>query len=283
MGSYCDANCQRNDWHRHKGEECNTLKIGRDIVKDPIEHELARQNTTGASLTRQLFAGEALPVPQFVTLEEALDMNVFVAVSPFARAQLPAGGCTIISTSLPERSYISYRLLSFSILGYSHNLLYSTCRINDQHDVAKLHEMLIDLASDYLYLCYSRGGFARALSHATDPSSTKIVFKFPSPHVLLTLINGLIAGKIWSPCAGGGILKTGFAAIACKADGQEEEQLYNIAVTAAARRGRTIDDVLCLIVTSYRTDVCFSQDLPTVCYLPASAREHGEEELHIGV
>jgi hypothetical protein len=57
MGSYCDADCQRNDWHRHKGEECNTLKIGRDIVKDPIEHARATEDTLAASQMRQKFAG----------------------------------------------------------------------------------------------------------------------------------------------------------------------------------------------------------------------------------
>jgi hypothetical protein len=91
------------------------------------------------------------------------------------------------------------------------------------------------------------------LSSTTDPFRAKIAFVFPSPRLMLALINDLIAGKIWNPCAGGGILKGGFACNVCKADGGRSESCYDTAAELAAKRGKTIDDVA-FIVTTYRTD-----------------------------
>ena len=103
MASYCNEACQLTDWSRHKGDECGTLKIGRDIVKDPVQRESVKQNTVGAVRTRAKFTGEALPVPVFVTREQAAYMHISISASPWGLDWMRSKGPTFIPTSLPHR------------------------------------------------------------------------------------------------------------------------------------------------------------------------------------
>ena len=97
------------------------------------------------------------------------------------------------------------------------------------------------------------------LKNSKDPSTAKLVFSFACPNLLLAVIEGLIAGKCWNPAGG-------FLAVACLADGDWSAELYNYAVAAATKRGKTIDDVMCVVDSTCPTDVSLAQPLHTVCY-----------------
>ena len=103
MASYCNEACQRTDWDRHKVEECDILTVGRNIVKDPALRESVLQNTVGATFARTTCTGEALPVPVFVTREQAVDMNICILASPKGLSWLQSKGPSFIPTSLPDR------------------------------------------------------------------------------------------------------------------------------------------------------------------------------------
>ena len=141
-------------------------------------------------------------------------------------------------------------------------------RFSDSRLVERLHEAFVCLSNDALLQSHMNGGFAYLRRTTTDPSRAKHIFQFASPQSLLAVIKELVAGKIWDPCSGGSSLDYGFLCVACQADGGFSAELYDSAVEMATKIGRTIDDVMYIILTYYTNEVGARKYVTTFSYLP---------------